>query len=328
MRRQPAAVRISGMVVREALIEHLKPLASAVVAFSGGADSALVAWAAERALGGRALAVTARSESVSPGDAEAAHKLAQRIGIRHEEIAYSELLIPGYADNNPERCYLCKGELFSQLAALAARRGFAALLDGTNADDLTDFRPGRRAAEERSVRSPLAELGLGKAAVRDALRELALPAWNKASSPCLSSRIPYGEPVTREKLAQVGRAEAALRELGFTELRVRHHGSTARIELPKAEMARVLADGLAEEIVRRVRAAGFAFVALDLEGLRSGSLNRLLASRESNPERRASRDSVPASVGGSGGPAVGGTAGGGREAAEPPATGAGGDPDR
>jgi uncharacterized protein len=284
------------MVVREALVEHLRLLGSAVVAFSGGADSALVAWAAERALGDRVLAVTARSESLSEGEAEAAHELAQRIGVRHEEVAYSELAIPGYADNTPERCYLCKGELFSRLAALAARRGFAALLDGTNADDLTD-----------------------------ALRELDLPVWDKPSSPCLSSRIPYGEPVSREKLVQIGRAEAALRELGFADLRVRHHGSTARIELPRSEMAHVLTDGLADEIVRRVRAAGFAFVALDLEGLRSGSLNRLLASREGNPERGASRDSLPASVGDSGGTSGGGD---GRGAAGAPATGEGCDPDR
>ncbi len=254
------------------------------MAFSGGADSTLVAWAAARALGQRALAVTALSESLSPGEPEAARALAHRIGIRSEEIAYSELAIPGYAENTPERCYLCKGELFRRLATLAAERGFAAVLDGTNADDLSDYRPGRRAAAERAVRSPLAELGWGKAAVRAALKELDLPVWNKPSSPCLSSRVPYGEPVTREKLDQIGRAEAALRELGFAELRVRHHGSTARIELPRAEMARVLADGLAEEIVRRVRAAGFAFVALDLEGLRSGSLNRLLPSRDRNPE--------------------------------------------
>lgn len=260
----------------ELLVEHLRPLGSAVVAFSGGADSALVAWAAHRALGDRALAVTARSESLSEGEAAAARALAERIGIRQEEITYSELAIPGYADNTPDRCYVCKGELFRRLAVIADERDLAAVLDGTNADDLGDFRPGRRAAEELAVRSPLSELGWGKAAIREALRELELPVWDKPSSPCLSSRVPYGDPITREKLEQIGRAEAALRELGFRELRVRHHGSTARIELPRAEMGRVLADGLAEEIVRRVREAGFAFVALDLEGLRSGSLNRLL----------------------------------------------------
>lgn len=260
----------------ELLVAHLKPLGSAVVAFSGGADSALVAWAAHRALGDQALAVTARSESLSGGEAEAAQALARQIGIRQEEIAYSETEIPGYADNTPDRCYVCKGELFRRLAVMAGERGLAAVLDGTNADDLGDFRPGRRAAEELAVRSPLLELGWGKAAIREALKKLDLPVWDKPSSPCLSSRVPYGDPITREKLEQIGRAEAALRDLGFRELRVRHHGSTARIELPRAEMIRVLTDGLAEEIVRRVRAAGFAFVALDLEGLRSGSLNRLL----------------------------------------------------
>jgi uncharacterized protein len=260
----------------ELLVAHLGPVGSAVVAFSGGADSALVAWAAHRALGDRALAVTARAESLSEGDAEAARLLARRIGIRHEEIVYSELAIPGYTDNTPDRCYVCKGELFRRLAGVAEVRGLAAVLDGTNADDLSDFRPGRRAAKELAVRSPLLELGWSKAKIREALRELDLPVWDKPSSPCLSSRVPYGDPITREKLEQIGRAEAALHELGFRELRVRHHGSTARIELPRAEMSRVLANGLAEEIVRRVREAGFAFVSLDLEGLRSGSLNRLL----------------------------------------------------
>jgi uncharacterized protein len=261
------------------LIAHLQPLTSALVAYSGGADSALVALAAHAALGERALAVTARSESLSPAEAEGARELARQIGITHLEISYSELAIPGYADNSPERCYLCKGELFRRLAALSAERGLAAVLDGSNADDLGDWRPGRRAAEEFGVRSPLVELGWDKAAVRAALRALGLPVWDKPSSPCLSSRVPYGEAITREKLEAIGRAEAALRALGFRELRVRHHGSVARIELPKADLARVLADGLADEIVARVRAAGFAFVALDLEGLRSGSLNRLLPTR-------------------------------------------------
>jgi uncharacterized protein len=262
------------------LVGHLEALGSAVVAFSGGTDSTLVAWAAQRALGDRALAVTALSESLSTADAESTRALARRIGVAHEEISYSELAIPGYAENGPDRCYLCKGELFRRLAELARGREYSTVVDGTNADDTSDYRPGRRAAEELAVRSPLVELGWSKTGVREALKELDLPVWDKPSSPCLSSRVPYGDPITREKLEQIGRAEAALRELGFRELRVRHHGSTARIELPKAEMARVLADGLADEIVRRVRAVGFAFVALDLEGLRSGSLNRLLPTLE------------------------------------------------
>ena len=266
------------------LAAHLEPLGSALVAFSGGADSTLVAWAAHRALGDGALAVTAHSESIAPAEAAAARELAGRIGIRHEEIAYSELAVPGYAENPPDRCYLCKGELFGRLGAIAAARGVAAVLDGTNADDAGDYRPGRRAGAEHAVRSPLLELGWRKAAIRAALRALDLPVWDKPSSPCLSSRVPYGEPITREKLEQIGRAEAALRGLGFRELRVRHHGSTARIELPKPDLARVLANGLADEIVRRVRAAGFAFVALDLEGLRSGSLNRLLPTAKSKVE--------------------------------------------
>ncbi len=258
------------------LVARLKTLESAVVAFSGGADSTLLAWAAKQALGDRALAVTARSESLAGGEADAASALARRIGIAHREIVYSELAIPGYAANPPERCYLCKGELFRRLAAVAREAGLATVLDGTNADDLGDYRPGRRAAGEAGVRSPLAELGWTKDAVRAALKSLDLPVWDKPSSPCLSSRIPYGDEITREKLDQIGRAEAALKALGFRELRVRHHGSTARIELPRADMRRVLDDGLSEEVVRLVQEAGFAFVTLDLEGLRSGSLNRLL----------------------------------------------------
>lgn len=265
------------MADTQALVDHLRGLQSAVVAFSGGADSTLVAWATHEALGERALAVTALSESLSPEDAEAAWQLASRLGIRHETITYSELAIPGYASNPPDRCYLCKSELFRRLATLARQRGYAVVVDGTNADDLADYRPGLRAAKELAVRSPLVELGWRKVEIVAALQALDLPVWNKPSSPCLSSRIPYGEPITAEKLAQVARAEAALRELGFVQLRVRHHGPVARLELPREAMARLLAEGLADEVVRRLKDAGFAFVAVDLEGFSSGSLNRLLS---------------------------------------------------
>lgn len=264
------------MASLDALVAHLRGLDSALIAFSGGADSTLVVWAAHAALGERALAVTARSESLAPGEAEAARALAARIGIRHEELVYSELAIPGYAANPPDRCYLCKGELFGRLAALASERGFFAILDGTNADDEGDYRPGRRAAAQAGVRSPLAELGWKKSDIRASLQALDLPVWNKPSAPCLSSRIPYGEPITAAKLAQVGRAEAALKGLGFAEVRVRHHGAVARLEVPRDAMPRLLSGELADEVVRHLKDVGFAFVALDLEGLRSGSLNRLL----------------------------------------------------
>lgn len=260
------------------LVRYISDLDSVLVAFSGGADSTLVTWAAHEGLGRDALAVTARSESLAAADADAARNLAARLGVRHEEITYSELAIPGYADNPPERCYLCKGELFARLGRLARERGMAVVLDGTNADDLGDYRPGRQAAMEAGVRSPLADLEWGKEEIREALRMLELPVWDKPSSPCLSSRVPYGETITAEKLEQIGRAEAALRALGFRELRVRHHGAVARIELPARDLARVVSDGLAATVVEEVKAAGFAFVALDLEGLRSGSLNRLLPS--------------------------------------------------
>lgn len=264
------------METRDRLVAHLSSLSGALVAYSGGTDSALVAWAAHQALGDRALAVTARSESLALKEAGAAADLARVIGIRHEEIEYSELGIPGYAANPVDRCYLCKGELFRRLSARARELGLEAVLDGSNADDLDDYRPGRKAAQELGVRSPLVELGIGKAPVREALRGLALPVWDKPSSPCLSSRVPYGQPITREKLEQVAAAEAALRELGFRELRVRHHGSVARVEIPVAELTRAASPPLSQAIVERLRSLGFAFVALDLEGLRSGSLNRLL----------------------------------------------------
>lgn len=254
----------------------LKPLSGALVAYSGGADSALVAWAAHASLGDRALAVTALSESLALKEAGAAAALARTIGIRHEEIAYSELAIPGYSDNPPDRCYLCKGALFRTLAARARELGLEVVLDGSNSDDLADYRPGRRAAAEFGVRSPLVELRLGKAEVREALRTLNLPVWDKPSSPCLSSRIPYGEPITREKLEQVAEAEAVMRDLGFREVRVRHHGVVARIEVPRSALSRLVAEDVADEVVRRLQQAGFPFVAVDLGGLRSGSLNRVL----------------------------------------------------
>jgi uncharacterized protein len=245
-----------------------------VVAYSGGVDSSLVLRVAVEQLGDRALGVIGRSDSYAMHELELALAQAQAMGARLEVVTTGELSDPAFAANGTDRCYRCKSELYRQLAAVAARESGAAVLDGTMADDLADFRPGRRAAAEHAVLSPLAELGFRKADVRVAAAGLGLASSDKPASPCLASRIPYGTPVTREALAAIEAAESALRALGFTGLRVRHHGDVARIELPNRDFTRMLEPGARAAVVTAVRAAGYRFVALDLEGFRSGSLNR------------------------------------------------------
>ncbi|MBC8144815.1 MAG: ATP-dependent sacrificial sulfur transferase LarE [bacterium] len=256
---------------RARLESAITELGSVIVGFSAGVDSSVVLAASVAALGDRALAVTAITETITAEDVELAERVIAGINARHEWIEYSELAIDHYAANPTNRCYYCKDALYSRLATIARERGIRVVLDGTNADDATDYRPGRSAAAEQGVRSPLLELGITKARVRRLAQAYGLSNADKPSAPCLSSRVPYGTEITLEMLKQIGSAERALRELGFSELRVRHHGDVARIEIPRGDFTRALE--LAPSIDQVVRATGYRFVALDLAGFRSGSLN-------------------------------------------------------
>lgn len=251
----------------------------ALVAFSGGVDSALVLKLAHEELGERAVALTAVSPSLSPREKEAAQALARTIGVEHLLVETSELRREGYVRNGPDRCYHCKSELYEVCREVADARGLVAILDGCNADDVGDHRPGRRAGEEKGVLSPLLVAGLDKAEIRAWSRELGLPTWEKPQLACLASRIPYGTAVTPERLSQVARAEEALQDLGFTIFRVRHHGDAARLEIGEDELPRLLEDAaLRERVVEAIKTAGFRFVSLDLEPFRSGRMNLALSS--------------------------------------------------
>lgn len=255
----------------------LASMESVVVAFSGGADSALVLAAAHDALGERAVGAIGVSPSLAKGELDDAVRVARDVGARLVQIATEETEDPRYLANAPDRCYFCKSELYAKLADWAAANDFARVVDGLNADDDPTDRPGVRAAVERGVRSPLREAGLTKAEVREASRRRGLVTADKPAAPCLSSRIPHGTPVTLARLAEVGAAERALKSMGFHELRVRHHGPVARIEVPPSEFDRAIE--LREAIADAVRAAGFRFVALDLDGLRTGGADRAAAAR-------------------------------------------------
>jgi len=246
---------------------------SAIVAYSGGVDSAVVLAAAYAQLGQRVLGCIGVSPSYPARELEGAIALAKRLGVRHETVATSEHLDPRYLANPANRCYFCKSELYRQLRQVAQREDAAVILDGTNASDLQEHRPGRLAAQEHGVRSPLAELGLSKAMVRELARQQGLPVWDKPAAPCLASRVPTGVAVAPELLRRIERAEDVLVALGFKEFRVRHHGDVARVELAPSELAAAVA--LREKIVDGIRAAGYRFAALDLAGLRSGSLHVL-----------------------------------------------------
>jgi pyridinium-3,5-biscarboxylic acid mononucleotide sulfurtransferase len=253
------------------LERRVAPLGSAIVAFSGGVDSSVAAAVAARALGGRALAVTAVSPAVAAGELDGARRVADAIGIAHETIATRELTRAGYRRNGPDRCYHCKSELYDALAAVAAERGYAALLSGANADDVGDWRPGLRAAAEHGVRHPLLEAGVGKAQVRELARRLALPSAEKPASPCLASRIPYGTAVSPATLARIDRAERGVRALGFPVLRVRHHGELGRLEVAAGDLERALE--ARADIEEAIRAAGYSRATIDPEPFRSGRLN-------------------------------------------------------
>lgn len=254
-----------------ALCSVLGGLESAITAFSGGVDSSLVAYLAHRVLGARALAVTSGSESLSRADLALTKQLAGQWEMPHRIIRTRETANPAYLANPVNRCYFCKTTLYTDLAAVAAEDGYAVILNGTNVDDLGDHRPGLIAAEEAGVLAPLARCGLSKADIRTLAAHLGLPNADKPQAACLSSRVPYGLAISIPMLNQIEQAEAALKKLGFTQLRVRHHGDVARIEVPPEAFEKVLSHR--EELTRAMRAAGYRFVTLDLEGFRSGSLN-------------------------------------------------------
>ncbi len=267
---------LSALEKQELLLTRLRGLSSLLVAFSGGADSAYLAWAAHTALGARALAVTALSLSYSAHDREQAEALVRHVGLQHEFIETRELENPLYVANSPDRCYHCKSELFTELDELALSRRFGAVAYGVNADDTRDFRPGHRAAVEHQVLAPLLEAGLSKVEIRELSRRAGLPTWDRPASACLASRIPYGVPVTPESLTKVEHGEAILRELGFRQFRVRLHEELARIEIAPEELPRALNAEMARLLAERFKRVGFTYVALDLEGYRQGSLNSAL----------------------------------------------------
>jgi uncharacterized protein len=258
------------------LLARLAENASLIVALSGGADSAYLAWAAQRALGQRALSVTALSPSFAAHDRAGVEGFVRAFHIHHEFVETQEMENPAYRANAADRCFFCKDELFSVLDGIARERGFAATAYGVNADDTLDFRPGHRAAQEHRVLAPLLDAGLRKSEIRQLSHRAGLPTWDRPASACLASRVPYGTEVTPERLSLIERGEAALRNLGFQQFRVRLHDKLARVEIAREEMPRALTPEMSAAIAQALKQAGFTYVALDLEGYRQGSLNESL----------------------------------------------------
>ena len=279
--RKPEAESGDFAAKEAALFARLREMPSLLIAVSGGADSAYLAWAADRVLGKRALSVTAISASFSAYDREELEKFVEYTGIRHEFVETREIENPAYRANAGDRCYYCKDELFRVLDELAEKRGIAATAYGVNVDDTGDFRPGQRAAEEHRVLTPLLDAGMSKSDIRALSQRAGLPTLDRPASACLSSRLPYGTEVTPERLRLVEKGEAVLRELGFRQFRVRLHDKLARIEIEAEELPRAMTPDMSATIARMLKEAGFLYVALDLEGYRKGSLNAALGAKGS-----------------------------------------------
>jgi len=276
MTTQPNAK--ANIAPHDRLVRALSELSSCMVAFSGGVDSAVVAKAAYLALGSKAVAVTGISASLAAGELETAKRIAQSIGIRHETVDTAELADADYLKNKPDRCWHCKDELYRQLETLAEERGCAAIVNGANADDLSDFRPGMRAADQHRVRSPLAECGFDKSTVRQIAQHWQLEVWNKPATPCLSSRVVYGLEITPERLDRIDRAEQCLRELGLSNVRVRyHHDDLARLEVSLEDLPRLSTGDVRQNVVEQLHKLGFRYITIDLEGFRSGSFTQLVS---------------------------------------------------
>lgn len=267
---------------QERLFARLRELGRVIVAYSGGTDSAFLAWAANRTLGENALVITADSASIPESHKRDAEALARQFGFRHEYIETQEFDNPAYAANNPDRCFHCKDELFTRLEQVGRGRGYEHIVYGVNVDDLGDYRPGQNAAKQHQVNAPLVDAGLRKSEIRELSRQAGLPTWDRPASACLSSRIPYGTPVTVETVKTVEQGEEAIKALGFRQFRVRFHGELVRIEIARDEMERALTMEMAERFTSIFKPLGFHYIALDLEGYRQGAMNETLGLKKTS----------------------------------------------